>query len=98
MKNTSLTARVIGLRVAHGTHHMPGHALLMRVAVILFGTGVSITTDSWFSVMAAAMSVLCWVVTLWELHDAAIDCEQDQGDDTDEDQGDEAETGFGRAA
>lgn len=93
MKNASITARVTALRIAHGTHHMPGHALLMRVAVILFGTGVSITTDGWYSVMAAAMSVLCWVVTLWELRDAALDCEQDLDD---EDQGDEDE--FGTAA
>lgn len=95
MKNASITARVTVLRIAHGTHHMPAPALVMRIAVILFGTGVSITTDGWYSVMAAAMSVLCWVVTLWELHDAAIDCESEFGD---EDQGDEPETGFGTAA
>ena len=90
MKNALLTARVTALRITHGTHHMPGPALLMRVAITLFGTGVTLTTEGWLGVFAGAMTVVSGVVTLWELRDAALDCEAD----FDEDQGDE----FGTAA
>lgn len=80
-------------RIAHGTDHMPATALVMRVAVVLFGTGMALTiSNPWIAALCAAITAVSGVVALWELHDAAVECEE-SGDDV-EDQGDE----FGTAA
>lgn len=81
----STTARTINTRISHGTAHMPAPALVMRIAVILFGTGVTCVTGGWFSLLAGAITVVSGVVSLWELHDAAVECEQEYGPDEDQD-------------
>lgn len=86
--------RTTAAQIAHGTDHMPATALVMRVAVVLFGTGVTLTlSNPWLAALTGAITAVSGVVALWELRDAAVECEQD-ADDV-EDQG---ETGFGTAA
>ena len=81
-------------RIVHGTEHMPAHALILRTAVVLFGTAVTLTNfDALFGILAATITAVAAFVTFWELHDAAVECEQES-----EDVEDQGETGFGTAA
>lgn len=80
-------------RIAHGTDHMPATALAMRVLVVLFGTGLAIVhSDPWVGALTGTTALAAGVISLIELRNAAIECEQ-AGDDN-QDQG---ETGFGWA-
>lgn len=83
------------LRIAHGGVHMPASDGTLRAALIVFGTLVTLSLDQEaFALLAGIVTATAAVITLWELHETAIECERLD----DEDQDDDDECGFGMAA
>jgi len=74
----STTARTINARISHGTAHMPGTAIAMRVLVVVFGAGLAVLhPDLWVGALTGLVSAAAGVISLIELHNAALECEQD---------------------
>ncbi|MFE1081736.1 hypothetical protein ACFW31_24640 [Nocardiopsis alba] len=90
-----MNLRTAAGRISHGTKHIPAPALFLRIAVVLFGAGTTLTvSDPVFGLLAAAITTVAGAVTLWELHDAAVECDGEAG----EDGSGHNESGFGEAA
>lgn len=93
-----MNLRTNARRIGHGTKHMPIPDLVMRIAAVLFGLYITLTTsDPWLWVPAGVITFVAAVSALWELSDAAIECEE-SNDDGGEDHPDENGDEFGTAA